>query len=98
MLYPQDGAVFDMLSRFIDHEYDDPKDMEIRGLAAGLGIQGKLFSSDEHSRKLRENLRIADELTIIDVGLVERSQMNLAGQDAVLAAACVYDSIWTAGS
>ncbi len=24
MLYPQDGTAFDMLSRFIDHEYVEP--------------------------------------------------------------------------
>src|SRR5882672_2307321 len=27
MLYPQDGAAFDMLSRFIEHEYVNPTDM-----------------------------------------------------------------------
>jgi hypothetical protein len=47
MLYPQDGNAFDMLSRFIDHEYMDPSDMEIRGVLAGIGIiQGKPFIRD----------------------------------------------------
>src|ERR1700750_1019762 len=38
MLYPQDGSAFDMLSRFIDREYVDPSDMEMRGVLAGIGI------------------------------------------------------------
>jgi hypothetical protein len=47
MLYPQDGNAFDMLSRFIDHEYLDPSDMEIRGVLAGIGIiQGRPFIRD----------------------------------------------------
>jgi hypothetical protein len=47
MLYPQDGNAFDMLSRFIDHEYVDPSDMEMRGVLAGIGIiQGKPFNPD----------------------------------------------------
>jgi len=47
MLYPQDGNAFNMLSRFIDHEYVDPTDMEMRGVLAGIGIiQGKPFAPD----------------------------------------------------
>jgi hypothetical protein len=47
MLYPQDGNAFEMLSRFIDHEYVDPADMEMRGVLAGLGIiQDKPFAPD----------------------------------------------------
>ena len=47
MLYPQDGAAFDMLSRFIDHEYVDPADMYMRGVAATLGIvKGQPFAPD----------------------------------------------------
>jgi hypothetical protein len=47
MLYPQDGTAFNMLSRFIDHEYVDPADMEMRGVLAGIGIiQGKPFAPD----------------------------------------------------
>lgn len=53
MLYPQDGAAFDMLSRFIDHEYVDPADMEMRGMAAALGIvKGKPFRPDDKARAL----------------------------------------------
>ncbi len=32
------GTAFDMLARFIDHEYVDPADMWMRGIAASLGI------------------------------------------------------------
>jgi hypothetical protein len=47
MLYPHDGNAFDLLSRFIDHEYVNPSDMEMRGVLAGIGIiQGKPFSPD----------------------------------------------------
>ena len=45
MLYPSDGSAFDMLNRFIQHEYADPADMEMRGMLAALGIEkGKPFN------------------------------------------------------
>jgi hypothetical protein len=47
MLFPTDGTAFDMLARFIDHEYVDPADMWMRGIAASLGIvKGKAFAPD----------------------------------------------------
>lgn len=53
MLYPTDGRAFDMLSRFIDHEYVDPQDMEMRGMLAALGIvKGKPFQPDTATRDL----------------------------------------------
>ena len=53
MLYPQDGTAFDMLARFIGHEYADPADMEMRGMAAALGIvKGKAFMPDAHAKAL----------------------------------------------
>ena len=53
MLYPQDGTAFDMLSRFIDHEYVDPADMYMRGMAAALGIvKGQPFAPDASARAL----------------------------------------------
>ena len=53
MLYPQDGTAFDMLSRFINHEFVDPADMYMRGMAADLGIvKGKPFAPDAHAREL----------------------------------------------
>lgn len=53
MLYPQDGTAFDMLARFIDHEYVEPADLEMRGMAAALGIvKGQPFEPDEKFRIL----------------------------------------------
>jgi hypothetical protein len=47
MLSPKDGTAFDMLARFIDHEYVDPADMWMRGIAASLGIvKDKAFAPD----------------------------------------------------
>lgn len=53
MLYPTNGSAFDMLSRYIDHEYVDPSDMEMRGVLASLGmIKGKPFKPDQHTRDI----------------------------------------------
>ncbi len=53
MLYPQDGSAFDMLSRFIDHEYVNPSDMEMRGVLAGIGIiKDRSFSPDAPTRDM----------------------------------------------
>jgi hypothetical protein len=53
MLYPQDGNAFDLLSRFIDHEYVDPSDMEMRGVLAGIGIiKDRSFVPDAPTRDL----------------------------------------------
>jgi len=52
LLYPADGSAFDMLARFIEHEYPDPADMEMRGMLAALGIQkGKPFNPDARTRE-----------------------------------------------
>ena len=53
MLYPTDGSAFDVLNRFIQNEYVDPADMEMRGMAAAIGIvKGKPFKSDERNREI----------------------------------------------
>jgi hypothetical protein len=53
MLYPQDGTAFDMLNRFIQHEYVDPTQMYMRGVAAELGIvKGQPFAPDAKARAL----------------------------------------------
>jgi len=47
-----------MLARFINHEYVDPADMEMRGMAADLGIvKGKPFAPDAHAHALLEMTR-----------------------------------------
>ena len=69
MLYPQDGSAFDMLARFIAHEFVDPKDFDFRGMAASLGIiEGKPFAPDAKSKVLldrgaRTGFRIGHTLT-----------------------------------
>jgi hypothetical protein len=53
MLYPSDGTAFDMINRYIQHEYVDPNDMEMRGQLAALGIvKGQPFAPDAHLRAL----------------------------------------------
>jgi len=53
MLYPTDGKAFDMIDRYIQHEYADPQDAEMRGQLAAIGIiKGKPFQPDEHLRTL----------------------------------------------
>lgn len=53
MLYPTDGSAFDVLARFIEHEYVDPEDKEMRGMLASIGIvKGKPFKPDARTRTL----------------------------------------------
>ncbi|UQZ90478.1 DUF1254 domain-containing protein [Deltaproteobacteria bacterium Smac51] len=53
MLYPKDGSAFDMLARYIDSEYVDEADMEMRGILATLGIvKGQPFQPDARQREL----------------------------------------------
>jgi len=53
MLYPQDGTAFDLLNRFIQHEYVDPTQMYMRGMAAELGIvKGQPFAPDAKARAM----------------------------------------------
>jgi hypothetical protein len=53
LLYATDGTAFDILARFIEHEYPDPADKEMRGMLATLGIiKGQKFEPDAHTRGL----------------------------------------------
>lgn len=53
MLFPTDGTAFDLLARFIDHEYVDPADMEMRGVLQSIGIEkGKPFAPDAHTKDI----------------------------------------------
>ena len=53
MIYPHDFSAFEMLDRYIQHEYVDPADFEFRGMAQALGIEkGKPFNPDEHTKKM----------------------------------------------
>ena len=74
MLYPQDGTAFDMLARFIEHEYVDPADMEMRGMAAAIGIvKGQPFAPDAHARELLDKAA----LTATRIGHVSFSPSTL---------------------
>jgi hypothetical protein len=45
LLFPRDFSYFEMLSRFVDSEYVDPADLDMRGFLHTIGIEkGKPFS------------------------------------------------------
>jgi hypothetical protein len=53
MLYPTDGSAFEMLARFIESDYFDPTDSDMRGMLASIGIiKGKPFNPDTHAREI----------------------------------------------
>ncbi len=53
LLFPRDIGYFEMLARFIDHEYVDPADMDMRGMLATLGIvKGQQFEPDDRMRTI----------------------------------------------
>jgi len=55
MLYPTDGSYYDMLARFIQHEYVDPTELDMRGMLRSIGIiKGKPFSPDARTRAILE--------------------------------------------
>jgi len=55
MLFPRDSSAFDMLARFIDSEYVDPADMDMRGLLASIGIiKGQRFAPDIQTRMIMD--------------------------------------------
>jgi hypothetical protein len=53
LLFPRDSSYFDMLARFIDHEFVDPTEMDMRGMLASLGIvKGTPFNPDPEMRAM----------------------------------------------
>jgi hypothetical protein len=53
MLFPEDGAYFDMLARFVEEETVDVADMDWRGMMAAIGIEkGKPFQPTARQREL----------------------------------------------
>jgi hypothetical protein len=53
LLFPQDAVYFDMLSRFIESEYVDPADLDMRGFLHTIGIEkGKSFAPPPEMRTL----------------------------------------------
>ena len=55
MLYPANGSYYDMLSRFIQHEYVDPTELDMRGMLRSIGItRDKPFAPDTRTRAILE--------------------------------------------
>jgi hypothetical protein len=53
MLPPRDARAFEMLKRYVDHEFVDPRDMDMRGVLAAIGIApGKPFIPSTHEREI----------------------------------------------
>jgi hypothetical protein len=53
LLFPHDASYFDMMSRFIDSEYVDPADLDMRGFLHTIGIdKGKPFAPSADMRTL----------------------------------------------
>jgi hypothetical protein len=53
MLYPHDFSAFEMIDRYIQHEYVNPADFEFRGMAKALGIEkGKPFKPDAKTKQI----------------------------------------------
>jgi hypothetical protein len=53
MLYPNNFSAFEMLDRYIQHEYVDPADLEFLGMAHALGIEkGKPFQLDDRTKTI----------------------------------------------
>ncbi|CAG2139155.1 DUF1254 domain-containing protein [Cupriavidus numazuensis] len=53
LLFPRDIRYFEMMSRFIDSEYVDPADLDMRGFLHTIGIEkGKPFSPSPEMRTL----------------------------------------------
>ncbi len=72
MLYPHDFSAFEMIDRYIQHEYVDPADFEFRGMARAIGIEkGKPFNPDARTRKILEQAA----QTAWRMGLVENRRL-----------------------
>ena len=55
MLPPRDSSAYDMLKRFVDVEYVDPRDLDMRGVLQAIGIvKGEPFAPDSHARAILE--------------------------------------------
>jgi len=53
LLFPRDIAYFEMLARFIDHEFVDPTELDMRGMLATLGIvKGQPFEPNDRMRAI----------------------------------------------
>jgi hypothetical protein len=56
MLYPGDDSYYDMLARFIQHEYVDPIELDMRGMLRSIGIiKDTPFAPDAHTRAILQS-------------------------------------------
>ncbi len=59
MLAPSGSGYYDMLSRFIQHEYVDPTESDMRGMLLSIGItKDKPFAPDARTRAILEKAAI----------------------------------------
>lgn len=107
LLFPRDGAYFDMLSRFIDSEYVDPADLDMRGFLHTIGIEkGKPFSPSPETRALLDRAgKSAFKISKVVIGemlpqepggkyYADRQWVNVfAGEDTAFQSARTYTNL-----
>jgi hypothetical protein len=80
MLFPQNGEYFDMLNRFIQEEYVDAKDLDMRGFLHTIGIEkGAPFTPDNDMHALLDKAaRTAFKISKVTINdLLPREKGNL---------------------
>jgi hypothetical protein len=78
LLFARDSSYFDMLARFIDHEYVDPTEMDMRGMLASLGIvKEEPFEPDPAMRALLD--RAAMTAFKMSKAMVSHGLMKMPG-------------------
>jgi hypothetical protein len=78
LLFPRDAGYFHMLARFIDHEYVDPADLDMRGMLATLGIvKGQSFEPDAEMTALLD--RAADTAFKMSKAMVSHGTRQMPG-------------------
>lgn len=107
LLFPRDGAYFDMLSRFVNSEYVDPSDLDMRGFLHTIGIEkGKPFSPSPEMRALLDRAAksafkiskvVIDEMLPHEPGgkyYTDRQWVNVfAGEDTSFQSARTYTNL-----
>ena len=107
MLFPEDGAYFNMLDRFIQAEYVDPKDFDMRGFLHTIGIEkGKTFKPSSEDKELYDQagkaafkmskVIVADVLPKEKGGLYYKGKQwvnTFAGQNVLFQASGTYTNL-----
>lgn len=70
MLFPRDGAYFEMLDRFVQNEAVDPMDLDLRGFLHTIGIEkGKAFDPTPADREILDAAaRAAFKISKVTIG------------------------------